>query len=473
MIKKLQKWIQDRYFGETNDKVQLEKEEAEFLPAVLEVMETPPSPVGRAIQWTLFALVISGLIWMFVGEVDEVAVAPGKLIPNGYVKMVQSEDKGVVRAIHVKDGDFVKQGQPLIELSPTASKADLERLRKEAAYYQLDIERLQAELTGSLFQPSRQPGLDPKDIDSQMTLYSSRMAEYRSRMAMAAADIAQQQSAVQIARTNLVKFQQQYDIARDKEERIRSLLADNAVAYFTLLDHQSKRMELEQSLVSQQSEIAKSESALAQSLQNRDTTQSSWLKDINTKMVEDRKQLASYQEELKKAEEKNAYATLVAPIDGRVNQLSVHTVGAVVTEAQPLMTIVPEGTEVEVEVKVANKDIGFIYEGQQAAVKVDSFSFQKFGTLEGVVKSISPDAIEDQQSKNSQATAQSGQSTASEPYYRVLVSLPKQTVNVFGRDQYLLPGMTAQAEIKIREKRIIEFFLDPFRKYTGEALRER
>ena len=310
-------------------------------------------------------------------------------------------------------------------------------------------------------------------MDSQMALYSSRMAEYRSRMAMAAADIAQQQSAVQIARTNLVKFQQQYDIARDKEDRIRSLLADNAVAYFTLLDHQSKRMELEQSLISQQSEIAKTESALAQSLQNRDTTQSSWLKDINTKLVENRKQLASYQEELKKAEEKNAYATILAPIDGRVNQLSVHTVGGVVTEAQPLMTTVPEGTEVEVEVKVANKDIGFIYEGQQAAVKVDSFSFQKFGTLEGVIKSISPDAIEGQQGKNSQAAAQSGQSAAAEPYYLVLVSLPKQTVNVFGRDQYLLPGMTAQAEIKIREKRIIEFFLDPFRKYTGEALRER
>ncbi|MDD3158738.1 HlyD family type I secretion periplasmic adaptor subunit [Anaeromusa sp.] len=473
MIKKLQKWIQEKYFGDVKDTQRMEKEEAEFLPAVLEVMETPPSPVGRAIQWTLFALVIAGLIWMVVGEVDEVAVAPGKLIPNGYVKMVQSEDKGVVRAIHVKDGDFVKQGQPLIELSPTASKADLERLRKEAAYYQLDIERLQAELTGSLFQPSRQPGLDPKDIDSQLTLYSSRMAEYRSRMAMAAADIAQQQSAVQIARTNLIKFQQQFEIARDKEDRIRSLLADNAVAYFTLLDHQSKRMELEQSLVSQQSEIAKSESALAQSLQNRDTTQSSWLKDINTKLVEDRKQLASYQEELKKAEEKNAYATLVAPIDGRVNQLAVHTVGAVVTEAQPLMTIVPEGTEVEVEVKVANKDIGFIYEGQQAAVKVDSFSFQKFGVLEGVVKSISPDAIDDQQGKNAQAAAQGGQSAASEPYYRVLVTLPKQTVNVFGREQYLLPGMTAQAEIKIREKRIIEFFMDPFRKYTSEALRER
>ena len=473
MIKKLQKWIQDKYFGDVKDKQRMEKEEAEFLPAVLEVMETPPSPVGRAIQWTLFALVVAGLIWMLVGEVDEVAVAPGKLVPNGYVKTVQSEDKGVVRAIHVKDGDFVKQGQPLIELSPTASKADLDRLRKEAAYYQLDIERLQAELTGALFQPSRQPGQDPKDIDSQMTLYSSRMAEYRSRMAMAAADIAQQQSAVQIARTNLIKYQQQYDIARDKEDRIRSLLADNAVAYFTLLDHQSKRMELEQSLVSQQSEIAKSESALAQSLQNRDTTHSSWLKEINTKLVEDRKQLASYQEELKKAEEKNAYATIVAPIDGRVNQLALHTLGAVVTEAQPLMTIVPEGTEVEVEVKVANKDIGFIYEGQQAAVKVDSFSFQKFGTLEGTVKSISPDAIEEQQAKSAQAAAQTGQSTASEPYYRVLVSLPKQTVNVFGKDQYLLPGMTAQAEIKIREKRIIEFFLDPFRKYTSEALRER
>ena len=465
MIKRIQNWLQKKYFTETQDKDRLAKEEAEFLPAVLEVMETPPSPVGRAIQWSLFALVIAALIWVTVGEVDEVAVAPGKLIPNGYVKTVQSEGKGVIKEIFVKDGDVVKQGQPLIELSPTSSKADLERIRKEVAYYQLDVERLQAELTGTSFQPSRLQGLDPKDVDSQLTLYNSRMAEYRSRMAVAAADIAQQQSAVQIARTNLIKYQQQFEIAKDKEERIRTLLADNAVAYFTLLDHQSKRMELEQLLAAQASEIAKAESALAQSMQNRDTTQATWLKDINTKMVEDRKQMAAYQEELKKAEEKNAYATIVAPIDGRVNQLAVHTVGAVVTEAQPLMTIVPEGTEVEAEVRVANKDIGFIYEGQTAAVKVDTFSFQKFGTLEGVVKSVSADAIDAQPDKNS--------TTTPEPYYRVLVSLPRQTVNVFGKDQYLTPGMTAQAEIKIREKRIIEFFLDPFRKYTDEALRER
>lgn len=465
MIKRMRNWLQKKYFNDDQGREQLEKEEAEFLPAVLEVMETPPSPVGRAVQWTLFALIIIATIWVLVGTVDEVAVAPGKLVPNGYVKTVQSEGKGVVKAIFVKDGDWVKQGQTLIELSPTASKADLDRLRKEVAYYQLDLERLQAELTGAAFQPSRQQGLDPKDIDSQTTLYFSRMNEFRSRMAVAAADIAQQQSAVQIARTNLIKYQQQYEIAKDKEARIRTLLEDNAVAYFTLLDHQSKRMELEQQLAAQSSEIARAESALAQSTQNRDTTQASWFKDINSKMVEDRKQLSAYQEELKKAEEKNVYATLVAPIDGRVNQMSIYTVGAVVTEAQPLMTIVPEGTEVEVEVRVTNKDIGFVYEGQSAAVKVDTFSFQKFGTLEGVVKSISPDAIDAQQSKTN--------TTPQEPFYRVLISLPKQTMDVFGKEQNLLPGMTAQAEIKIREKTIIEFFLDPFRKYTSEALRER
>ena len=181
-------------------------------------------------------------------------------------------------------------------------------------------------------------------------------------------------------------------------------------------------------------------------------------KDIAAKMVDDRKQLQVYEEELKKAEQKSRQAILVAPVDGRVSQLAVHTLGGVLTEAQSLMIIVPEGTTLEVEAWAANKDIGFLKQGQQAEVKIETFNFQRYGTIDATVSEISADATEDKDKGR---------------VYRMVLQLQRQDMQVAGGNIALAPGMSATVEVKIRQKRIIEFFLDPFRKYKSEALRER
>ena len=138
--------------------------------------------------------------------------------------------------------------------------------------------------------------------------------------------------------------------------------------------------------------------------------------------------------------------------------MAVHTVGGVVTQAQPLLVVVPDGVGMEAEVWVANKDIGFVQPEQRAELKVETFNFQKFGTVSGVVAEISPDAVEDKDKGR---------------VYRVILRLDRNEVNVDGRLASLSPGMTVMGEIKIRQKRIIEFFLDPFKKYQSEGLRER
>jgi hemolysin D len=175
-------------------------------------------------------------------------------------------------------------------------------------------------------------------------------------------------------------------------------------------------------------------------------------------MVDDRKQFQAYMEEVKKAEEIDRLSRIVAPIDGKVSQLAVHTVGGIVTAAQALMEIVPEDAEIQVEAWVANKDIGFIQQGQPAEVKIETFSFQRYGTIGATVVDISPDAVEDKEKGR---------------VYRVLLSLDKNSFIVNDRKAAISSGMTATGEIKIKQKRIIEFFLDPFRQYQSEALRER
>jgi hemolysin D len=433
-------------------------QEKEFLPAILEITDTPPSPVGRLVLWALFITVFGTILWSFFGHVDEVATAPGKLIPIGNVQVIQAEDKGVVKKIYVKEGQTVKKGDMLVELDQTITAADLAGIKKQIAYYNLEIDRLMAQRTGQSFAPPADPDLDPKDLAAQVSLYQSWLSERQAKISATQATVQQGVAMLETAHINRVKYSQQLDVARELEERSGTLYQQNAVSYFQFLEQKAKRMEVEQSMFAQDGEIAKYQAVLLQSQENLANAQAGYDKEIDTKLNEDRRQLLQYTEEFKKSNEKNRLARITAPIDGRVGQLAVHTMGGVVTAAQPLMTVVPDDATLEMEAWVANKDIGFVHEGQPGEVKIETFDFQKFGTIPAVVEDVSPDSTEDKEKGR---------------VYRVILKLDKNDVLVNDKFVDLTTGMSATVDIKIRQKRIIEFFLDPFKKYQNEALRER
>ncbi len=447
-----------RSYIEEKTKNELNKDEYEFLPAALEVVETPPSPLGRSVLWLLFIFILIVVIWVMVGQVDEVAIAPGKIIPTGNVKTIQAEDKGVVKGIFVKDGQKVSKGELLIELDTTITAADVARIKREVAYYSLEIDRLLAEQSGSSFIPQQYPSLDPKDIAYQQNLYQTRLAEYNTKLLMAKALVMQNEADLATTKAGYKKQVELFAIAKEKEDRLMKLAQEDAIATFVVLDYQAKRIEIEEDINAQASEINRKQWNLIQAQEQLNSIVAERNKDISTSLMEDRKQLSIYSEELKKAEEKDRLSKIVAPIDGRVAQLSIHTVGGVVTEAQPLLEVVPEDAVLQVEACVANKDIGFVSIGQSAEVKIETFNFQKFGTVDATVVEISPDAIEDKEKGR---------------VYRVVLEIDKNSFDVNGKEVALSPGMTATGEIKIRQKRIIEFFLDPFKQYQSEALRER
>ena len=181
-----------------------------------------------------------------------------------------------------------------------------------------------------------------------------------------------------------------------------------------------------------------------------------------TSLVEAKKEYYSVTEAIKKADEDARMATIVAPISGRVYNLAVHTIGGIVTDAQPLMQIIPEDVSLEFEVYADNKDIGFIHTGQTAEVKVETFNFQKFGMVDATVTEVSADAVNEPNDLERHRR-----------FKLILDPIGDPVMDVFGEDVPLSVGMNVSAEIKIKEKRIIDFFLDPFRRYTSEALRER
>lgn len=451
-LKKFWHWLAH---GEEREK------ETEFLPAILEVTETPPSPVGRLVMWTILLLTVVALTWAFLGHINEVAIATGKVIPSGQVKTIQVKNKGIVKEINVEEGQFVQEGDVLVVLDPTTTTADYDSLKKRAAYYKLDIQRLTAELTQQPFLPEEDPDLEAHDLAAEMALYQSRTSDYRTQRQSRMDVIDQKMARLQATQASYEKYAEVLSIEQEKEDRLIALSEQNAISEFQLLEQQSKTIEYAKNAQAELDSLNSIKAEIAEAQQNLANVDASYHKDIMTALVEAKKEYYSVSEAIKKADEDSRMATIYAPTSGRVYGLNIHTLGGIVTDAQPLMQIVPEDAKLEFEVYADNKDIGFIKVGQEAEVKFETYNFQKFGMYKAEVQEISADAV------NEPSNPQKDKK------FKLILDPTSNDINVYGQPAKIEIGMNISAEIKIKEKRIIDFFLDPFRRYTSEALRER
>ena len=437
------------------------EKETEFLPAILEVTDTPPSPTGRIIMWSVLILLVIALAWAFLGHINEVAVAAGKVIPSGQIKTIQVKNKGIVKEINVEEGQIVQEGDVVVVLDPTTTSADYDSLKKRAAYYKLDIQRLTAELTQQPFTPEEDPDLEAHDLAAEMALYQSRTSDYHTQRQSRLDVIEQKMARLQATQATYEKYAEVLAIQQEKEARLTELSEQNAISEFQLLEQQTATIEYAKNAQAELDSLNSIRAEIAEAQQNLANVDASYHKDIMTALVEAKKEYYSVSEAIKKADEDSRMATIYAPITGRVYNLNIHTVGGIVTDAQPLMQIVPEDAKLEFEVYADNKDIGFIKVGQEAEVKVETFNFQKFGMYKAEVQEISADAV-------NEPTDQ-----VKHMKFKLLLDPTSNDINVYGQPAKLEVGMNVSAEIKIKEKRIIDFFLDPFRRYTSEALRER
>lgn len=439
---------------------ELTRKEKDFLPEALAIEETPATPKAYLLLWIVIGFVLIAVAWSIFGHVEEVAVAAGKVVPAGYTKSVQAEDKGTVKNILVKDGDMVQAGDTLIELDTTLTMADLAQYKKEQAYYELELERLAAEQEEKEFvYTKKNPAVRQEDIIAQTKLYHGRLTEYRTKLRSTEESIRQTRAAVDKERATEDKLALQLAIISEQEAKMKGLVAQGAVSTFQYQQYLLQKLGYKQDLVASDMEITRLQHLLTQYEEEKAKIDDERQNEVMTKIVEDRRQLALTEENLKKAEEKNRQSIIKAPMAGRVQKLSVHTRGAIVTTAQELLIIVPENTAMKIEAWVENKDIGFIYEGQPAALKVETFNFQKYGTLPAVVETVSTDAVENKEGKL---------------LYKTILR-PEETEFhlITGRTVPLVAGMSVSAEIKTKDKRIIEYFLDPFLQYKSEGLRER
>ncbi len=364
----------------------------EFLPAVLEIQDAPPSPVGRAILWTIVAVFSAAVGWSYFGWIDIVATAPGKIIASGYSKLIQPYETGVVAAIRVQDGQAVKQGDVLIELDPTMNQADRSRASNERQAALVEAARLRALIRGqgAFAAPA---GSDPQYVAIQEQLLREQLAEYQARLGAAHHLIEQRRAAVETTEENIRRLEDTVPMEVERAETYKKLLEHKAAARMDYLQAEEQRIDRTQELAAQRKKLLQDQAALAESEKNYRVIVSEFLHTKQAELATTETKAASLAQEVVKAGQRTELQKLVSPIDGVVQQLAVHTIGGVVTPAQQLLIVVPQDHPVEIEAQVENKDVGFVKEGQPVEIKVETFPFTLYGTIPGKVLTISDDAV--------------------------------------------------------------------------------
>jgi HlyD family secretion protein len=342
---------------------------------------TAPSPLGRAVLWTLLALLASTLLWAAFARLDIVAVAEGKLVPSGYLKIVQPVEQGVIVEVLVREGERVAHGQPLARMDAALLAADTRGLSAEYHAKRLVLRRVDAQLAGSSL--LREPN-DPPDsyiraetqLLANVRAYENALAQERTVLDRARHDLA----AAEEVKTKLVRVLPHY---REQESAFEKLARDGFAGRLMHSERQRDLIEKEQDLRSQEFLTAAARATIAQSQSRLAQITADYRRQLQAERAEAAPQAERLREEIAKLAHRQEMLELRAPQSGVVKDLATHTPGTVVAPGTILMTLVPEGETLRAEVWVGNDDAGFVHSGQKAQLKLAAFPFQKYGWSAG------------------------------------------------------------------------------------------
>lgn len=454
-----------------------------FLPAALEIIETPASPAGRAVAGTIILFLLTALLWACLGSVDIIATAQGKIIPTERVKTIQPFETGVVRAIHVRDGQQVKTGEVLIEIDPTINGAERDRLEQELLQEKLATARLRAitslkeDLNAAFVAPE---GATAEQITMQQKMLANQVEEMRAKLSGIDKQIAQNEGNLAAVQSTIGKLNEAMPLLKKRYVMRHELAAKGYSSKLDALTAEQDLVEHQHELAVQQGRLAEASSGVAALREQKLQVEAEYRHKNLDDLTQAEQKVKNLQEQLVQAAQKYKLQTLTAPVDGTVQQLAVHTEGGVVTPAQALLVIVPVDSKLEIEAMVSNRDIGFVHDGQEVAIKVDTFNFTKYGLLHGRVESVSQDAIvrnrpADNANDNRKRGAENDTSEPSgqEFVYAARIALKQTQMQIDERLVTLSPGMAVTVEIKTGTRRVIEYLLSPLAKHQHESLRER
>ena len=430
-----------------------------FRSPAMAVQLMPPAVVVRMVSLSICAMVAIALSFAFFAKMDIVVSVQGKVIPSGKSKVVQPLEPGIVRALLVRDGQKVRAGDILLELDPTSTGADRERLQRDTWEAQAEALRSNAQLIGAngIHAPANMP---TEIVANQTVNLQARLSEQRAKLAGLDADMIKRSADADAIKSNLTQLRASLPLVRQKHQMREDMAKTGHMAQTSVLETQLELMNAEKDIAVQTNRLKESRAGYQATVQQRLQAVAEFRARSGNELSDAVKRQSAAEQELIKANQRWNQQTLRAPIDGVVQQLAVTTVGGVVTAAQPLLTIVPEQGLLEIEAQVMNRDIGHLKVGQRAINKIETYDFTRYGFLDGEVLWVGTDAVQDQKLGLVYPV-------------RIRLAQTRTPIAVNGRYGDASAGMNVTTDIRTDERRLIDYLLAPMLRYKQEALRER
>ena len=431
----------------------------------------------------LCVFLVATLTWASVAEVELAAVAPGRIVPTGQVKVIRSFEQGKVRRIAVEEGTLVEQDDVLIEIDTTLVDAEISKLAAELQIKSVEAARLEAALAWRKALPFHPPaGAPPEIVSVNKALLADQVAAHRARLHELDGMMAERRAQLLTLEAALAKHRSLLPILRERTAMRETLYRRDHGSRLALFEEQERLVELEGNIALRRRELAEVTASLAGIRAQKERAVSEFYRERRSTLAAVRERMIVLREDLRQAREHRARHTLRSPVDGVVQDLAVHTENGMVEPGARLMVIVPGNAGVRVEAFVANTDIGFVKPGQRVTLKVATFDFRRYGAIEGTVSHVGKDAVNAGAPGGAPApgnvAAGAGSTTAPQPapagpVFKALIDLDRTYMEIEGQKVELLPGMAAEAALILGTQRVIEYVLQPLRGYRQNAFREK
>ncbi|HWU44217.1 MAG TPA: HlyD family type I secretion periplasmic adaptor subunit [Bdellovibrio sp.] len=431
-----------------------------FKPVLAEIEEEPVSPLGKTVFWLVILTFAFFLGWSILGEIDVVVSAHGKVVPVGDVKIVQPLSTGVIRHIQVKEGDYVHKGQVLLTIDPATTEPTLESSKENLQYLEIERSRLQAVSGNGSFSGAAS--------ETQRDLYAAENQKLQRQLDAKQAAILGLKAKVETAQVE--KIHVQADLATQNEKKVHLDEVKDLITRDQYQEVITKILEDQTRIKTLRYELEQLAHDIEQNQQDIAVIQASFQTETLTDLSEKEKRITELKANVAQLAFQNAHQQIVAPVDGYVHELFVHTVGGVVTPAEKLLSIVPDKAPLKIQALVEGKDIGYVKVGLPVVIKVDTFDFQKYGTLKGRVIQLPKDSFVPPQSN---AKVPQAEKEPQGTMYQVEVEPLEKVLSVNGKPEPLSTGLGVTSEVKVGKRRIIEFLVYPLIKHWSEGVSVR
>jgi len=418
-----------------------------------------PLPSWRSLAWVVMILLAAAFLWANFAQLDEVAVTPGEVIPQGKVKVIQHLEGGIIQRIYVTEGAVVQAGDPLVLLDLATAGVNRDELQARLDGELLRRARLAAELDGSdLRLPSDASNRHPNLAEAERKGFRTRLRSLDTTLGVLKEQLRQRQLEVEELLSRKRSVTNNLALARERLKMSRSLLSEGLTAKMEHLKLRAEVEELQGELQSLEPAVPRARAAVAEAEQRLSAGSNTFQQEAQENMGQTEQAIAQLEEILAEATKQNLRAEIKSPINGVVKNLRYYTIGGVISSGEPIMEIVPTADNLVIEAKLNPTDRGYVSEGQPAMVKISSYDFVRYGGLEGTVTHVAPDS----------STAKNGV-----PYFRVIVTTDKTYLGQQEGQLPITPGMQATVDIHTGRKSVLEYLIKPVLKLRNEAFRER